>query len=1078
MSLKYGKILETVMIAILFCSLAFGQNNRPANVPPEQLPSRDIRHHITFTPQETFQALDDSNTTLIGRWANGPCYAVDVSGNIAYFGNGGYLEVVDISDPANPVELGKIVTPSIVYGVAVSGSYAYVADYWDGLRIIDVSTPSSPQEVGFFDTGGEAYGVAVSGSYAYVADYWDGLRIIDVSTPSSPQEVGFFDTGSMAYGVAVSGSYAYVADDWDGLRIIDVSTPSSPQEVGFFDTGGQAYGVAVSGSYAYVADYLDGLRIIDVSTPSSPQEVGFFDTAGQACGVAVSGSYAYVADRSDGLRIIDVSTPSSPQEVGFFDTGSSARGVAVSGSYAYVADHLDGLRIIDVSTPSSPQEVGFFDTGVYALGVAVSGSYAYVADHRDGLRIIDVSTPSSPQEVGFFDTGSFARGVAVSGSYAYVADHSDGLRIIDVSTLSSPQEVGFFDTGGDAVGVAVSGSYAYVADEEDGLRIIDVSTPSSPQEVGFFDTGGSALGVAVSGSYAYVADWDAGLRIIDVSTPSSPQEVGFFDTGSYARGVAVSGSYAYVADYWDGLRIIDVSTPSSPQEVGFFDTGSLAYGVAVSGSYAYVADYLDGLRIIDVSTPSSPQEVGFFDTGGEAFGVAVSGSYAYVADGEDGMYIIQNDLLISEIYLTIPIINAMPSDSVLVPVNVQFPIDSSFSSAGIIFGDYLGLLDFIEVDTTGSLIGAAGWAYQVNETDSLLITASAGAEDISGEGVLFRLKFAVPDTASGFIPITLISALFDESDLPIDITSGGVNVQFIPNYGDVSLNGEVTPYDASLILKYLVDYIDLNNQQLLNANVSLDTTVSALDASLILQYFVGLIDILPYDTTLGLLHASGDISMEDGEIQPGQLVQVPLYLSNGDNILAFEGLITFNPEHLTFDSLVWSELVDGFTIETDVDSGEIKVAGAGSLPDGQEGIFTTLHFTVNENFNENETTVTLQRLRWNEESVIEDVATATLGLLGISDNFSNIPSEYSLSQNYPNPFNPITTFKYALPKSSEVTLRIHNLLGQEVATLVDQTQEAGYHQVQWDATSIASGIYFYRLQAGEFSQTRKLILLK
>ena len=136
MLLKNGKILGTVMIAILFCSLAFGQNNRPANVPPEQLPSRDIRHHITFIPQETFQAFSDSNTTLIGWWARGPCYAVDVSGNIAYFGNGLCLEVVDISDPANPVELGRIVTPSIVRGVAVSGSYAYVADGDDGMYII------------------------------------------------------------------------------------------------------------------------------------------------------------------------------------------------------------------------------------------------------------------------------------------------------------------------------------------------------------------------------------------------------------------------------------------------------------------------------------------------------------------------------------------------------------------------------------------------------------------------------------------------------------------------------------------------------------------------------------------------------------------------------------------------------------------------------------------------------------------------------------------------------------------------------------------------------------------------------
>ena len=163
-----------------------------------------------YSVQQTFESATDSNTTLIGRWANGPCKAVDVSGNIAYFGNGGYLEVVDISNPANPNELGKVLIPSAVSGVAVSGSYVYVANYVAGLRIIDVSTPSSPVEVGFIYTGGDAWSVTVSGSYAYVADSYGGLRIIDVSTPSSPVEVGFFDTGGSASGVAVSGSYAYV----------------------------------------------------------------------------------------------------------------------------------------------------------------------------------------------------------------------------------------------------------------------------------------------------------------------------------------------------------------------------------------------------------------------------------------------------------------------------------------------------------------------------------------------------------------------------------------------------------------------------------------------------------------------------------------------------------------------------------------------------------------------------------------------------------------------------------------------------------------------------------------------------
>jgi hypothetical protein len=89
-----------------------------------------------------------------------------------------------------------------------------------------------------------------------------------------------------------------------------------------------------------------------------------------------------------------------------------------------------------------------------------------------------------------------------------------------------------------------------------------------------------------------------------------------------------------------------------------------------------------------------------------------------------------------------------------------------------------------------------------------------------------------------------------------------------------------------------------------------------------------------------------------------------------------------------------------------------------------------------------------------------------------------VPAEYALMQNYPNPFNPMTTIRYGLPRKSTPTLAIFNALGQQVALLVDGEQEAGYHDVKFDASGFASGVYFYRLVAGDFVQTRKLLLLR
>jgi hypothetical protein len=88
------------------------------------------------------------------------------------------------------------------------------------------------------------------------------------------------------------------------------------------------------------------------------------------------------------------------------------------------------------------------------------------------------------------------------------------------------------------------------------------------------------------------------------------------------------------------------------------------------------------------------------------------------------------------------------------------------------------------------------------------------------------------------------------------------------------------------------------------------------------------------------------------------------------------------------------------------------------------------------------------------------------------------PQVFSLAQNYPNPFNPSTTIRYALPNRAHVTLTVFSTLGQQVATLVNENQEAGYHDVRFDGSGLASGVYFYRIQAGDFVQTKRLLILR
>ncbi|MDA3860221.1 MAG: T9SS type A sorting domain-containing protein [Melioribacteraceae bacterium] len=108
-------------------------------------------------------------------------------------------------------------------------------------------------------------------------------------------------------------------------------------------------------------------------------------------------------------------------------------------------------------------------------------------------------------------------------------------------------------------------------------------------------------------------------------------------------------------------------------------------------------------------------------------------------------------------------------------------------------------------------------------------------------------------------------------------------------------------------------------------------------------------------------------------------------------------------------------------------------------------------------------------------------------LVGVNDEDTS-PTEFSLSQNYPNPFNPSTTINYSIPSNQNslfgaamggfVTLKIYNILGMEIATLINKAQSAGNYNVTFDATKLSSGIYFYTLNSGAFSATKKLTILK
>jgi len=99
-------------------------------------------------------------------------------------------------------------------------------------------------------------------------------------------------------------------------------------------------------------------------------------------------------------------------------------------------------------------------------------------------------------------------------------------------------------------------------------------------------------------------------------------------------------------------------------------------------------------------------------------------------------------------------------------------------------------------------------------------------------------------------------------------------------------------------------------------------------------------------------------------------------------------------------------------------------------------------------------------------------------IVNVESTNPNTPNDFSLSQNYPNPFNPTTSLQYAIGSRQFVTLKVYDLLGREIATLVNEEKPAGEYEVEFDASGLTSGIYFYQLKAGQFSETKKMVLLR
>lgn len=496
------------------------------------------------------------------------CEGIATSGTYAYVAAGGAgFKVYDITSPASPVFVTSIDSLEYCESVVISGQYAYIAAA-SRSHILDISNPAAPLYVGrIVGYGGYHQYINVRSGYAYVCNYDAGLAVVNVTNPANPVNVVEIPSGFRTARIIFDGNYAYVAVGDPGIFIYDVVDPSSPIYVTEIATTGRAaslyYGaVSVGGNttgHIFVSNRnpAPGISAINVSTPSSPVTSSFLAALPSASGSAFTPFYlngkVYVAYGTAGLRIIDVSTPSNPTLLGTADLGGDSRDVVVSGNYAYVAARDSGVYVVDVTDASNPVKLKTIITP-RARGIAISGTIVYVAASDSGMGLIDITNSATADVVAYTGSSVYGENVEVSGNIAGITDYGQ-ITFYDVSVPAAPVQKGStgpFNTGNE--GFAIASTFAYVPDG-DNLKIFNISDLNSPVLSSEIVTGGYGYVSVVDGNYCYVASEGTGVRMINISNPSIPVEDGYYDGVPQSRGVVANGKYVYVAEKVDGLSI-------------------------------------------------------------------------------------------------------------------------------------------------------------------------------------------------------------------------------------------------------------------------------------------------------------------------------------------------------------------------------------------------------------------------------------------------------------------------------------------------------------------------------------------
>jgi hypothetical protein len=382
---------------------------------------------------------------------------------------------------------------------------------------------------------------------------------------------------------------------------------------------------------------------------------------------------------------------------------------------------------------------------------------------------------------------------------------------------------------------------------------------------------------------------------------------------------------------------------------------------------------------------------------------------------------------------------------------------------------------------TGTFLHDADWVILFDHsTAGVLGFKALGNNAINSTGVLLYLTFKVIDTNPGSVsePITGVANEWSTGSFPFVVNNGAIN--YTSNTGtslvkgDATMNFTVNNDDVQRILNHVNGTL-LTDQAFLNADVNKDSQVDELDAADVLAFINN--GSWPNTSAIGVCN----LALTTGTIDQQGIYRFPLSMTNLSNVRSIQVELKYDDSKLNFRN--YRQLLQ---------NGKVVVT-AEKVSNG----VTRLLFTSSDNTSGN---VVPAEVMFNvtgdaSSAVIKSAYSVNGGAFQTGPDYgklsttavetedNSLPKIFEVYQNYPNPFNPSTLIRFSIPEAGFVTVKIFDILGRNINTLVNSEFKAGVYNVQWNGensfgSKVASGTYFYQVKTGSNVSTKKMLLIK